>query len=140
MNGPAIGWALAGIGLVGGYLSYGWPGVLLALTVVVFWLLLQFSRSLRVLREAGSNPIGEVANAVMLNARLQAGMRLPQVLALTKSLGRKLEADGARETWAWRDGGGDEVEVQLADGRVVSWQLRRAVGGTGADLESKSEP
>ena len=61
--------------LAAGYVGYGWPGVVLALTVVVFWLLLQFSRALRTLRNAASGPVGQVASAVMLHSRLKAGMR-----------------------------------------------------------------
>jgi hypothetical protein len=122
----ALGWALAA-GAVGvGYAVYGWPGVVLAFSVIVFWLLLQFSRALRVLRTAGSNPVGSVANAVMFNARLNQGMRLPDVLKLTRSLGRRIGESETPEVWAWADEAGDEVQVQLQGGRVVGWQLARA--------------
>jgi hypothetical protein len=94
--------------------------------VVVFWLLLQFSRALRVLRAASLRPVGTVANAVMLQARLRTGLRLPQVLALTRSLGSKVAEDP--ETWAWRDEAGDEVQVELRAGRVAAWRLRRSAG------------
>jgi uncharacterized protein (DUF58 family) len=127
-RGPAmtawIGWALAVLALAAGYASYGWPGLLLGLGVVVFWLLLQFSRALRVLRVASARPVGTVPNAVMLQAQLRTGLRLPQVLALTKSLGRRTTDNP--ETWAWRDEGGDEVQVELRDGRVSAWRLQRA--------------
>jgi hypothetical protein len=119
-----LGWALAAAAVVVGFLGYGWRGVVLALTVVVFWLLLQFSRTLRVLRSAAHSPVGHVDNAVMLQARLSTGMRLPQVIALTRSLGRKVRDQP--ETFAWRDGGGDEVELEFVHGRCVRWQLRRA--------------
>lgn len=121
---PWAGWALALAAVVGGWLSYGWQGLVLALTVIVFWLLLQFSRSLRALQRAAGRPVGSVPNAVMLNAKLQAGLRLPQVLALTGSLGRKVGDDP--ETWAWADAAGDEVRVELHGGRVCAWKLTRA--------------
>ena len=114
--------ALAALGL--GYASYGWPGVALAFTVVVFWLLLQFSRALRVLRQAGSRPMGTVPNAVMLQARLQPGMQMQAVLRLTGSLGRPEE--GQAETFIWQDAGGDQVRVCLVGGKVREWQLLRA--------------
>lgn len=120
-----LGWGLALLAFVAGYVSYGWRGVFLALTVVVFWLLLQFSRSLRVLRDAAGRPVGSVASAVMLHSRLHEGMRLPQVLKLTKSLGRKI-ADEPDETFAWTDAGGDSVHVQLHEGRLARWTLHRA--------------
>ena len=119
-----IGWMLASAALVVGWLSYGWRGLLLALTVTAFWLLLQFSRTLRVLRTAAQSPVGHVANAVMLHAKVQRGWRLPQVIALTHSLGRKV-AD-TPETFAWQDAGGDEVQVEMdAAGRVRAWRLQR---------------
>ncbi len=119
-----FGWALAFVAVVVGWQGWGWQGVALAVTVTVFWLLLEFSRSLRVLREAAGSPVGSVGNAVMLNAKLATGMRLPQVLKLTRSLGRAVSSEP--EVWAWTDGGGDEVRVTLQGGRVSTWQLLRA--------------
>ncbi len=120
-----LGWGLALAAFVVGYAGYGWRGVALALTVVVFWLLLQFSRSVRVLRDAAGRPVGSVDNAVMLHAKLHEGMRLPQVLKLTRSLGTKL-ADEPNEVFAWADAGGDSVQVQLREGRLATWTLHRA--------------
>lgn len=120
-----LGWALAVVAVAVGWQGWGWQGVLLAVTVTVFWLLLEFSRSLRALRDAAGAPVGSVANAVMFNARLRSGMRLPQVLKLTRSLGRPI-APEPEEVWAWADAGGDEVRVTLHGGRVMRWQLVRA--------------
>jgi uncharacterized protein (DUF58 family) len=127
-----LGWALAVLAVAAGYVGYGWPGVVLAITVVVFWLLLQFSRSLRVLRDASGRPVGSVDNAVMLQARVQPGMRLVQVLKLTKSLGRKVGEPSAAgdETWAWADAAGDSVQMTFRDGRLVRWDLQRAATPT----------
>jgi hypothetical protein len=122
------GWALAVAALAAGFAAWGGPGVLLALSVVVFWLLLQFSRALRAMRLAGSRPLGALDNAVMLNARLQRGMPLTQVIALTHSLGLKVEDDP--ETYAWADAAGDSVRVQFRNGRCSAWALQRA--GTAA--------
>ena len=121
-----VGWGLAVAALAVGYASYGWAGVVLALGVVVFWLLLQFSRALRALRLASGRPVGQVPNAVMLHARLRTGLQLTQVLALTRSLGRRVADDP--ETFAWRDDAGDEVRVELHQGRVRAWRLQRGAG------------
>jgi hypothetical protein len=117
-----------------GYIGYGWPGVALAITAIMFWLLLQFSRAVRVLREASGNPVGQVPNAVMLHARLQVGMRLPAILKMTRSLGRAVgEAeDAGRESFVWTDVGGDEVRVELLKGQVTAWALKRAADQPGA--------
>lgn len=118
-----IGGALALAALVLGGVLYGWKGVILALTAVVFWLLMQFTRLMRVMRMAGSSPVGHVDSAVMLNAKLKPGMKLVDVLPLTLSLGRKT-AD-APETYVWTDQGGVSVEVVLEGGRVARWNLQR---------------
>ena len=120
----AVGWALAALAVALGYRQWGWPGVVLGVTLVAFWLLLQFSRALRALRAASQAPVGQVENAVTLHAKLHAGQRLPQVLKLTRSLGVKLSDNP--ETFEWRDAGGDAVRLEFASGRLARWQLQRA--------------
>lgn len=122
---PALGWALVVAALIAGYAAYGLPGVALAATVIVFWLLLQFSRTLRVMRRAGLAPVGTVASAVMLGARLQAGMTMLQVLPLAGSLGRVMGSpDG--ETYLWVDAGGAALRAEFRAGRLQRWSVERA--------------
>ncbi|GAA0760969.1 hypothetical protein LRH25_27590 [Ideonella azotifigens] len=121
------GWPLAALALVAGYFQWGWQGLLFAGTVVVFWLLLQFSRSVRALGEAGKAPLGSVANAVMLHAKLRKGLTLLDVLRITGSLGDRV-SEPPDERFVWTDGNGDSVEVLLKGGKVAEWQLRRAAG------------
>lgn len=123
LNNPIVGWALAALAVAIGYVQWGWPGVALAATMIAFWLLLQFSRALRVLRTAGQAPVGHVASAAMLNAKLHKGMRLPQILALTKSLGQKIADDP--ETFEWTDPGGDRVRLELRQARLALWTYLR---------------
>jgi hypothetical protein len=123
---PAIGWALAAAAIATGWMQWGWRGAVLAVSAIVFWLLLQFSRALRVLRVAAQSPVGHVDSAAMLHARLATGMRLPELVTLTKSLGRKVAEDP--ETYEWRDTGGDAVRIELRAGRTVRWQYVRAEG------------
>jgi YD repeat-containing protein len=122
-----IGWVLAAGAIAVGYVQWGWQGVVLGITVVVFWLLLQFSRVLRVMRNAAGAPKGRVASAVMLHARLKPGLHLTQVLGLTGSLGERVseEAGGAPEAYEWTDESGAMVRVELRNGRVTQWALRR---------------
>jgi hypothetical protein len=120
---PWIGWALAVLAIAFGYTLYGWQGVLLGVTMVVFWLLLQFSRLLRVMRGAAQAPVGHVASAVMLNAKLHEGQRLVDIIQLTHSLGLRVSEEP--EVWCWRDDSGASVSVTFANGRVRSWSLER---------------
>ena len=124
---PILGWSLAALALAAGWQAYGWPGIALAFSVVVFWLLLQFSRSVRVMRMTTGAPVGHVASAVMLNARLSKGWPMLKVLPLTRSLGRRMsppeQADP--EVWAWADDGGAQVAVTVVKGCVTQWVLTR---------------
>jgi hypothetical protein len=127
---PVIGWALAVVAVAVGYAGYGWRGVVLAITVVAFWLLLQFSRALRAMRQASGRPVGTIGSAVMLNSRLRKGMRLIEILPITGSLGAKLKDEP--ETFGWHDNGGDRVEIELVGGKLSAWRLVRAGGSESA--------
>ena len=118
-----LGWALAVAAVALGYWQYGWQGVLLAFSGIVFWLLMQFTRALRAMRTAGGSPVGHVASAVMLQARLKTGLRLMDIILLTRSLGEKLADDP--ETFRWTDASGAAVTVELVKGRCVRWALAR---------------
>jgi uncharacterized protein (DUF58 family) len=121
--GAPLGWTLAVLATASGYWAYGWRGVVLALTVVAFWLLLQFSRALRVMRLAAHAPVGLVPSAVMLHSKLSAGMRLMDVVTISRSLGRKVRDEP--QTFAWRDESGAEVEIEFSGGRCTTWKLTR---------------
>ena len=124
---PIIGWALAALGIAAGYVGWGWCGVVLGFTVMVFWLLLQFTRALRAMRTAGGAPVGRVASAVLRQAKLKPRLRLMDVIQLTQSLGEKLadEAPGQPETFRWTDDSGASVTLRLKGGRVVDWDFSR---------------
>jgi hypothetical protein len=113
---------LAGGAIIAGWWAWGWQGLLLAASAILFWLLLQFTRALRVLRHASQRPVGQVDSAVMLQARLAHGMNMQELLALTGSLGSKL---GELDDWQWSDPGGNTVVVHLRRGKVVRWSLAR---------------
>jgi uncharacterized protein (DUF58 family) len=120
---PWIGWALAAAALAAGWFGYGARGIALAVTVIAFWLLLQFNRLVRVMRSAAESPLGHVDNAVMLHAKLQTGLPMAKVVGLTKSLGRRL--DDTREVYTWTDAGGASVSITFTNGRCTSWVLAR---------------
>jgi len=118
-----VGWILAVLALAAGWRLHGWPGIVMAITVLVFWLLLQFSRSLRVMQNAGRSPVGQVPSAVMLHARLKRGMTLMDIVQVSKALGRKVSDEP--ETWAWCDESGATVTITMKHARLESWHLTR---------------
>ena len=96
------------------------------LIFLVMWLLLHVTRLMRVMKRAADRPVGQVDSAVMLNARLQPGLNLMQVIALTRALGERLGVeDEEPERWRWTDTGGSSVTVRLTGGRVTGWDLHR---------------
>jgi hypothetical protein len=121
---PVSGWILALLALAVGWWQYGARGLVLAFTVIVFWLMLQFNRSMRVLRRAAESPLGSIPSAVMFNAKLRPRMQMLEVLNMTRSLGRRVDPDND-EILAWRDEGGSEVVVSFKDGRIAQWKLER---------------
>ena len=120
---PWAGWALAAAALAAGWFGYGPRGVALAVSVIAFWLLLQFTRLVRVMRSAAESPVGHVPSAVMLNAKLHAGLPMAKIVSMTKSLGQR--ADPAQEVYTWADAGGAAVRVTFTNGRCASWVLTR---------------
>ena len=106
--------------------AYGWPGIALGLGALVMWMLMHMSRMLVVLRRTAQRPVGTVASAVMLHARLQRGMALLQVLALTQALGQRVgEADADCEQYLWTDASEATVRCTFAHGKLVQWELLR---------------
>ena len=121
---PMLGWGLAALLFVTSWLAYGFQGVAVAVTAVVFWLLLSFNRTVRVMKNAAGKPIGHVDSAVMLQSRLKPGMTLMQVVAITRSLGAR--ADPAQSRYVWTDASAVSVHIEFdARGRLSGWQLVR---------------
>jgi hypothetical protein len=73
--------------LVWAYLSWSWMGLAMAVTAMVMWLLLHYTRLMHIFKLAANRPIGHVDSAVMLHVKLKPNMPLIKVIALTKSLG-----------------------------------------------------
>ncbi|MFM9880533.1 MAG: glycerate kinase [Burkholderiaceae bacterium] len=115
--------------LVVAWRSAGWPGLALAAGILVMWLLLHVTRTLRVLQRAAHRPVGYVASAVMLNAKLQPGMSLLHVVAMTQSLGLQISAQGTQpEIFCWRDEGQSHVTCEFAAGKLTHHELVRPEG------------
>src|SRR5205085_4143719 len=108
------------------YQGYGWPGVALAGGGIVMWMLLHFTRMMKVLQRASSRPVGFVDSAVMLNAKLRPGVPLLHVVAMTRALGEQLgPKDQQPEVYRWTDGSASSVTCEFARGKLVKWELLR---------------
>lgn len=140
MNYQKILVPLASIGLVAGsYYYFGWQGVALAVSALVMWALLHFNRIVKILHSAASRPIGYVASAVMLNARLSRGVNLMHVIAMTKSLGELVSpADTQPELYRWTDATKSHVTAEFMDGKLKKWELWRPADADTSDGNNSS--
>ena len=106
--------------------GYGWPGVALAAGGIVMWMLLHFTRMMKVLQRASHRPVGYCDSAVMLNARLRPGVNLLHVVAMTRALGELVSPKETQpEVYRWTDGSGSHVSCEFRNGKLVKWELVR---------------
>ena len=111
---------------IGAWRQFGWAGLALAAGGVVMWILLHFTRLMHILKKASQRPIGHVASAVMLNAKLKKGMALMHVIAMTKSLGDlQTPKDEQPEVFHWTDAGQSVVSCTFVGGKLQAWSLSR---------------
>lgn len=111
---------------IGAWHAFQWAGIALAAGGVVMWILLHFTRMVTILKKAANRPIGHVASAVMLNAKLKKGATLMHVIAMTRSLGELLsEKDIQPEVYRWTDTGQSHVTCTFVGGKLAKWTLQR---------------
>jgi hypothetical protein len=119
---PILGVVLVAVA----YRAYGWPGVALAVGGIVMWMLLHFTRMMKVLQRAANRPVGYVDSAVMLHAKLKPRVNLLHVMAMTRALGEQISPpDSQPEVYRWTDGTGSHVTCEFARGKLVKWELVR---------------
>jgi hypothetical protein len=119
---PIVGAAMVAVA----WQAYGWQGAALAGGALVMFLLLHFNRMMHVLRQAAERPKGYVGSAVMLNAKLKAGVNLLHVMAMTQSIGEQISKDGEQpEVFRWTDGSQSSVTCEFSKGRLAKWTLYR---------------
>ena len=99
---------------------------------LVMWQLLHFTRMLQVLKRAANRPVGHVDSAVMLHAKLRAGLPLLHVVAMTRALGSlETPKDTQPERFRWTDASGSTVLCTFIGGKLQSWDLQRPVADDG---------
>jgi hypothetical protein len=68
----------------------------------------------------------------MLNAKLNPGVTLLHVVAMTRALGEQLSPkDEQPEVFRWTDGSASHVTCEFKDGKLVRWALERPAAGSG---------
>jgi hypothetical protein len=111
---------------IGAWQAFQWAGIALALGGVVMWILLHFTRMVTILKKAADRPIGHVASAVMLNAKLKKGVNLMHVIAMTRSLGQlQTDKDAQPEIYTWTDTSQSVVTCTFVGGKLTEWTLQR---------------
>jgi len=131
-----LGWLLAALFAFAAWRAYDLAGLAFAASAIVFWLLLQFNRAVRVMRNAAAAPVGHVASAVMFHAGLAAGMTMLQIVTTTKSLGRRVA--GSEDDWRWSDDGGTSVVLHFERGRLARWRIERPDEPAGDEAAASS--
>ena len=111
---------------LGAWQAFGWAGIALAVGGIVMWVLLHFTRMVTILKKAADRPIGHVASAVMLHAKLKKGATLMHVIAMTRSLGQlQTLKDTQPEVFTWTDTSESVVTCTFVGGKLTEWTLQR---------------
>ena len=121
-----INTVLAASALLAGWWAWSWAGLVLAITVIAFWSILQFNRATRQLRNVADRPKGMVDSVVTLQSKLAHGMTMSEVLLISNSLGQRVSERG--NDWLWRDSYGNQIVVNFRRGCVERWSATRTDG------------
>lgn len=101
--------------------SYGWQGLMLAALMISFWVLLHFTKLMRLLRAAAARPMGDVADVRRLQSRLSLGMPMHNVVRHAGCLGVRLpDGPDGSEHFAWEDPEGRALHLQFMGGRLTA--------------------
>lgn len=134
---PALAVAIA----YAAWQAYGWKGLILAALMISFWLLLHFTKLMRLLQAAAKRPMGHVRNAKVLHGSLKKGMPLVEVVRRTLSLGlRHSKPEHDPEVLEWGDENGDAVICTFLRGRLQTFELRLAESEKTGSPTATAEP
>lgn len=130
---PALVLALCYVG----WRTYGWPGLLLALLMSCFWVLLHFTKLLRLLRAAAGRPVGAVADVRALQGRVRPGMPMHEVIRQAACLGKRDDSSlsDTTETFVWHDIQGRTLHLRFHHGRLQRIERQDVPPGDGATGE-----
>jgi hypothetical protein len=96
---------------------------------------------MKVFTRAAEQPMGYVASAVMLNAKLKPGVNLLHVVAMTRSLGAlQSPRDTQPEIFRWTDGSESHVTCEFRNGKLTTWTLWRPAQPENAAAATPAQP
>ena len=121
---PGRNGILAGLAVIAATWAYGWPGLVVSVSLLVFWGVLQFNRASSLMRDIAHRPRGKVASVVKMQAQLAHGMSMAQLLRITHSLGEPVNDRG---DWRWEDEAGNEIVVIVRRDVVGRWYATYAI-------------
>ena len=132
----AFWWVLALVLLAAAWHRFGLAGLALAGGALLFWLLLQFTRAMTVMKSAARRPRGYVRDAAQLHRRLRPGISLLDLMRATGSLGVLASPEGEQpEIYHWTDSAGVCLVCRFDNGRLVSHELTRVDGPDSAPVQ-----
>jgi hypothetical protein len=115
--------------------SYGLQGLLLAVLMLSFWLMLHLTKLMRLLRTVAARPMGRARDAAALHARLKPGMAMVDVIRLTLSIGQlRTPPDTEPEERHWADDSGQVVVCRFEHGRLASFRLESVSPSDDSDI------
>lgn len=119
--------------------SYGAQGLLLAVLMLSFWLMLHFTKLMRLLRTVAARPLGRVSSAAALHAKLKPGMAMVDVMRLTLSIGLlRTPPDTEPEERQWADDSGQALVGRFEGGRLVWFRLEAQTEADTGDTDPTS--
>jgi hypothetical protein len=104
--------------------SYGWQGLLLATLMSSFWVLLHFTKLLRLLRAAAARPKGMVNDVPALQRQLRPGLPMHEVVRRTACLGERPADATTDEVFDWQDEQGRRLRLHFRAGRLARIERR----------------
>jgi len=127
---PLVGRILVASFIVLASWLYGWQGFIASITFWVFWLILQFNQTVRMLKVLSERPAGVVSSVPKLANQLRKGMSMLEIVKHSQCLGAATnvpelppQALMAEQIWQWRDSTGMQIKIYTYRECCLYWEV-----------------